>query len=111
MSEVKTKIARNVTWVAISCACLIALMGFGPRPAMGFFQLPMLQDTGWDRSTFALAMAIQNLAWGLGQPVLGAISDRYGTWRVQYLGIFAAVVPWPIRERTVSRYEVLQSQV
>lgn len=86
MSEVKTKIERNITWVAISCACLIALMGFGPRSAMGFFQLPMLQDTGWDRSTFALAMAIQNLAWGLGQPFFGAISDRYGTWRVLALG-------------------------
>lgn len=86
MSEVKTKTMRNFTWLAITCACLIAMMGFGPRSAMGFFQLPMLQDTGWDRSTFALAMAIQNLAWGVGQPFLGAVSDRYGTWRVLALG-------------------------
>ena len=85
MSEVKDK-STVMLWVAISCACIIALMGFGPRSAMGFFQLPMLEDTGWDRSTFALAMAIQNLAWGMGQPVLGAISDRYGTWRVLALG-------------------------
>lgn len=72
--------------LAISCACLIALLAFGPRSAMGFFQLPMLQDTGWDRTTFALAMALQNLFWGIGQPFFGAIADRYGTWRVLALG-------------------------
>ncbi len=53
---------------------------------MGFFQLPMLLDTGWDRTTFALAMALQNLSWGLGQPFFGAIADRYGTWRVLTVG-------------------------
>ena len=71
---------------AISCACFIALLAFGPRSAMGFFQLPLIQETGWDRSTFGMAMALQNLFWGIGQPFFGAISDRYGTWRVLALG-------------------------
>ncbi len=66
----------------VVCGSLIALMTFGPRSAMGFFQLPMLEANGWDRSTFALAIAIQNLLWGLGQPLFGLISDRWGTWRV-----------------------------
>ncbi len=69
-------------WLIIVCGCLIALLTFGPRSAMGFFQLPMLADKGWDRTTFGLAMAIQNLAWGLGTPVFGALADKYGTWRV-----------------------------
>ncbi len=86
MSGSKTKTSNGYIWFAVCCACLIALLGFGPRSAMGFFQLPILQDNGWDRSTFALAMAIQNLAWGIGQPILGAISDRYGTWRVLAMG-------------------------
>lgn len=64
------------------CGCLIAALTFGPRSAMGFFQLPMLSEKGWDRTTFGLAMAIQNLAWGLGQPIFGAIADKFGTWRV-----------------------------
>src|SRR5699024_3566354 len=55
---------------------------FGPRSAMGFFQLPMLAETGWDRSTFGLAMALQNLFWGLSQPFFGALADKYGTGRV-----------------------------
>ncbi|MGE0586496.1 MAG: MFS transporter [Flavobacteriaceae bacterium] len=79
-------------WVAVLAGCLIAAIGFGPRSAMGFFQLPMLTDTGWDRTTFALAMAIQNLAWGLGQPVFGAMADRYGSARVLAAGglVYAA---------------------
>ena len=69
-------------WLIIASGCVIAALTFGPRSAIGFFQLPMLADTGWDRTTFGLAMALQNLFWGLGQPVFGAIADRYGTWRV-----------------------------
>jgi len=53
---------------------------------MGFFQLPVLQEMGWDRSTFGFAMALQNLFWGIGQPFTGAIADRYGTWRVLFVG-------------------------
>jgi predicted MFS family arabinose efflux permease len=69
-------------WLIIVSGSLIALLTFGPRSAMGFFQLPMLADTGWDRSTFALAMALQNLCWGLGQPFFGALADKYGTARI-----------------------------
>ena len=61
-------------WLIITCGCLIALLSFGPRSAMGFFQVPMLADTGWSFTTFGLAMAIQNLAWGIGQPVFGVFS-------------------------------------
>ena len=74
--------APSLPVLLIVCGCLIAALTFGPRSAMGFYQLPMLAERGWDRSTFGLAMAIQNLAWGLGVPVFGAIADRYGTWRV-----------------------------
>jgi Arabinose efflux permease len=72
----------SMPWLIIMSGALIAMLTFGPRSAMGFFQLPMLQDTGWDRTTFGLAMAIQNLAWGLGQPFFGALADKYGTGRV-----------------------------
>jgi MFS family permease len=72
----------SLPWLIILCGCLIAALTFGPRSAMGFFQLPMLAEKGWDRTTFGLAMAYQNLAWGIGTPVFGAIADKYGTWRV-----------------------------
>lgn len=77
------KTARNsMPWLIIASGSLIAMLVFGPRSAMGFFQLPMLHDTGWDRSTFGLAMALQNLCWGLSQPFFGAFADKYGTARV-----------------------------
>jgi MFS family permease len=77
------KTATNpMPWVLILAGSLISMMTFGPRSAMGFFQLPMLSETGWDRSTFGLAMAIQNLFWGLGQPFFGALADKYGTAKV-----------------------------
>lgn len=72
----------SMPWLIIASGSLIVLLVFGPRSAMGFFQLPMLSETGWDRSTFGLAMAFQNLFWGLSQPFFGAIADRYGTGRV-----------------------------
>ena len=81
-----TRSGSKIPWLIIICGCLIAAMTFGPRSAMGFFQLPMLAEKGWDRTTFGLAMAIQNLCWGLGQPVFGAIADRFGSWRVLTLG-------------------------
>jgi len=89
---------------AISCACLISLLAFGPRSAMGFFQLPMLQDTGWDRTTFGIAMALQNLCWGIGQPLFGIVADKFGTWRVMALGallyalglVVTAIAPSPL---------------
>ncbi len=84
--------AKSVPWLIIICGCIIAALTFGPRSAMGFFQIPMLAEKGWDRTTFGLAMALQNLFWGLGLPFFGAIADRFGTWRVLALGgvIYAA---------------------
>lgn len=75
-------IRQPMPWLIIIAGSLIAVMTFGPRSAMGFFQLPMLAEKGWDRTTFGLAMALQNLAWGVGTPIFGALADKYGTWRV-----------------------------
>ncbi len=72
----------RMPWLIIIAGSVVAMLTFGPRSAMGFFQLPLLADTGWDRTTFGLAMALQNLCWGLGQPIFGAVADKYGTWRV-----------------------------
>ncbi|MBA3516818.1 MAG: MFS transporter, partial [Rhizobiales bacterium] len=68
--------------VVIVAGCLIALLSFGPRSVMGLFLAPMTEARDWSRETFALAIAIQNIMWGIGQPVAGAIADRYGPARV-----------------------------
>jgi MFS family permease len=66
--------------------CLIALIGFGPRASAGLFQVPMTTEYGWGRDIFGLAIAIQNLLWGLGQPFAGAVADRFGAVRVLCVG-------------------------
>ena len=68
--------------VVIICGCLVAMLSFGPRSALGFFLTPMSQDNGWGRDVFSLALAVQNLLWGAAQPFAGAIADRYGALRV-----------------------------
>ena len=72
--------------VVIVCGCAIALLGFGPRSALGFFIQPMGREFSWGRDVFGLALAVQNLLWGLGQPIAGAIADRFGTLRVMFVG-------------------------
>src|ERR1700721_432682 len=68
--------------VIVLCACLIAMLAFGPRSTFGFFMQPMSREFSWGRDVFGLALAIQNLLWGMGQPFAGAIADRFGTLRV-----------------------------
>jgi MFS family permease len=85
-----SEVSRSLTWrtpaVIIVCGCLIALIGFGPRSSMGFFLTPMSAANGWGRDVFALAFALQNLLWGIGQPFAGAIADRFGMMRVLSVG-------------------------
>jgi MFS family permease len=76
----------GATWrtplVIVVCGCLIGMLTFGPRSTFGFFMQPMSREFSWGRDVFGLALAIQNLLWGLGQPISGAIADRFGTLRV-----------------------------
>jgi len=83
---------RRTTAVIVVAGCLIALIGFGVRTSLGLFTEPLSVVRGWDRETFALAMAIQNLLWGVGQPFAGAVADRYGAGRVLAAGgaVYAA---------------------
>jgi len=71
----------------IGFGCLISLMSFGPRSSLGFFLTPMSVANHWGRDVFALALALQNLLWGIGQPLAGIIADRFGTGRVLGMGV------------------------
>ena len=72
--------------VVVLCGCAIAMLTFGPRSTFGFFMQPMSKEFSWGRDVFALAFAVQNLLWGIGQPFAGAIADRFGTVRVIAIG-------------------------
>jgi MFS family permease len=68
--------------LVIGFGSLIALIAFGPRSTLGFFLTPLSTSNHWGRDVFAFALALQNLLWGIGQPLGGIIADRFGTVRV-----------------------------
>jgi len=70
----------------IIAGCAVAAIGNGIRTSFGLFTLPMVTDLGLTREGYAMAMAIQNLAWGIAQPFAGAFADRVGTGRTIALG-------------------------
>jgi MFS family permease len=72
--------------LVIVAGCIIAMIGFGIRSVFGLFLEPMTTTHSWSRETFAIAMAIQNLLWGIGVPIAGALADRYGPMRVLSVG-------------------------
>lgn len=72
--------------VLIVAGCIIAAIGNGVRTSFGLFTLPMTADLGLSREQWGMAMAIQNLAWGIAQPFAGAWADRVGTGRTIAVG-------------------------
>lgn len=69
--------SSNIRWLLLGSAIILAL-SLGVRHAFGLFLQPMSLEFGWGREIFALAIALQNLIWGLAQPFVGAFADRYG---------------------------------
>ncbi|KII18577.1 MFS transporter [Phaeobacter sp. S60] len=72
--------------------CVVIMVSFAVRASFGVFQIPIAEEFGWLRSEFSLAIAIQNLAWGIGQPIFGAIAEKIGDRKAIIIGalIYAA---------------------
>lgn len=77
--------APLITPVLIA-GCLVIMTGFAIRASFGVFQIPIAAEFGWLRSDFSLAIAIQNLAWGIGQPIFGAIAEKIGDRKAIMIG-------------------------
>ncbi len=66
--------------------CFIIMLGFAIRASFGVFQIPIAEEFGWLRADFSFAIAIQNLAWGIGQPLFGALAEKFGDRKAIILG-------------------------
>ena len=66
--------------------CAIMLISFAIRASFGVFQIPIAEEFGWLRVEFSMALAIQNLAWGIGQPIFGALAERIGDRKAIIMG-------------------------
>ena len=73
---------RPSPWIALACGAVIVTIALGLRQGFGLFMRPVELDLGVGRESFGLAMAVQNLIFGLAQPFIGALADRYGPGRV-----------------------------
>ncbi len=73
-------------WQVLACGALIVSMAMGVRHGFGLWMQPMTQDMGWGREDFALAVAIQNISWGLVGIFSGMLADRFGAFRVILAG-------------------------
>jgi len=77
--------AQSLTKILLAGGMIVSL-AIGIRHGFGLFNLPVTQANGWGRETFALAIALQNLVWGMSQPIFGGLADRFGGYRVMALG-------------------------
>ncbi len=68
------------------CGAAVVTLSMGIRHGFGLFLQPITMDRGWSRETFAFALAIQNLSWGLFGPLAGMVADRFGAFRVLVVG-------------------------
>ncbi len=82
MSSGTERAAWRTPLVVLLCGTVVLLLSYGIRTSFGIYLQPMSADLGWGREVFALAIAVQNLMWGVAQPIAGAIADRYGAGRV-----------------------------
>ncbi len=72
--------------------CLIILVSFAIRASFGVFQIPIAEEFNWPRAEFSLAIALQNLFWGIGQPLFGALAERIGDRKAIILGAIVYAV-------------------
>ncbi|MEP2139278.1 MAG: MFS transporter, partial [Erythrobacter sp.] len=66
--------------------CFIILISFAIRASFGVFQIPIADEFAWARSEFSMAIAIQNLFWGIGQPIFGAMAEKIGDRKAIIIG-------------------------
>ena len=87
-----TSARTSIFTPVLVAGCAIIVISFAVRASFGVFQIPIAEEFGWLRSEFSLAIAIQNLAWGIGQPLFGAFAEKLGDRMAIFLGalIYAA---------------------
>ena len=106
-----TRSAPLITPVLVA-GCVILMLGFAIRASFGVFQIPIAEEFGWARAEFSLAIAIQNLAWGIGQPLFGAVAERFGDRKAIVAGalMYAAglvLSAWAITPGQMQLLEIL----
>ena len=84
--------SQNYSGFLILSACLLLLLSFGYRSGFGLFVKPITEANGWGREIISVALAVQNLFWGIVAVLAGGLADRFGNIKVIVAGtLFYAV--------------------
>lgn len=83
---IQTSPKSSIFTPVLIAGCVILMLGFAIRASFGVFQIPIAAEFNWPRAEFSMAIAIQNLAWGVGQPIFGALAERFGDRRAIITG-------------------------
>lgn len=83
----KSSLDAPQLWLLVLAGGVVMGLALGVRHVQGLFLLPVTMDRGWSRETFAMALAVQNLTWGIAQPFTGMVADRYGSAKVIVAGL------------------------
>ena len=92
---------RLITPVLVA-GCIIIMASFAIRASFGVFQIPVAEEFGWARAEFSLAIAFQNLAWGVGQPIFGALAERLSDRKAIVLGAIIYAVGLVLSANSIS---------
>ena len=108
--QIKTAESTSIFTPILIASSLVLLLSFMVRASFGVFQIPIAADLGWLRSEFSLAIAIQNLAWGLATPIFGAFAERLGDRRAILIGIvfYAAGLLFSAYSVTAFQHQMLE---
>lgn len=112
MTQTNTTAPASIFTPVLVVGCMIILVSFAIRASFGVFQIPVAAEFNWPRAEFSLAIAIQNLAWGIGQPLFGAFAEKLGDRRAIILGalMYAAglvLSSYAVTPGAMQMYEIL----
>ncbi|KAA8608048.1 MFS transporter [Salipiger aestuarii] len=91
--------------------CSIILVSFAIRASFGVFQIPIAEEFGWARTEFSMAIALQNLFWGIGQPLFGAMAEKVGDRKAIILGAIAYAAGLLLSSQSVTPGGMQMSEV
>lgn len=92
----------NLVTPVLVAGCVIIMVSFAVRASFGVFQIPIAEEFGWARAEFSLAIAFQNLAWGIGQPIFGALAERLTDRKAIIIGAMIYAIGLVLSSNAVS---------
>jgi MFS family permease len=103
------KSTTQTPYLLIICACALLALSFGYRSGFGLFLQPMSEAHGWGRDVLSMALAVQNLFWGLVTVVAGGIADKYGNLRVLLVGVLCYALGMWAMAYSVQEWQIISS--